>query len=278
MNLRAGLIGATLALITGTTSAAQLDDFGVARFDKHEQFAADLILSLNWETMVYVGNKNLFSDFMIESANLTALGDFETIHVGTVRDDFNFDPFKAQKKYFNKLFILTGCAPTDILYSKADPSKKFIRCDAKYRWGRIVDVSYEKEWNKAVEKWYDRSDVIPFVCDGVRNGAGNPVVGNCIPVQELSEVSKPVLRSRLLGGVYTGMTIYMDEMLKRDQDGRRLIDFDPDAWMDTRAVFRMVYDRTKKNARLRQEITTACRKRVQALKLNPKYCKMPRGI
>lgn len=278
MNLKSGLIGAIFAIATSTTSAAHLDEYGVARFDELEMKAAELIVALNRDRLDMIGNENLFSDFLSEKLGIPAKEEIFAIHVGDLRDEFNFDPFVAEKKYRFKTFILTGCSPEEILFSKKDSKDQALRCNAKYKWGRYIDVQYERDWNNSVREWFEKTDVMPFVCHSAQIGFENPMAMDCKPLNELASIYEPMIMERLLGGVYTGMTIYLDEMLRRNPEIVETLKSPDIIWQEVRSILYDGADIVRKDKKLQKELGDACRKRVKALKLNPKYCKIPRGF
>lgn len=282
MKFRAGAIASLFALITSSASAVTMSNYGVAQFTEQEKFAADVILSFNRERLEYAGNKNLYTDLMRESSGLPSTTDYKTVHIGTLRDEFTRDPVEAEEKYQLGTFILIGCRPEGLYYGDKTHRKQFLRCEAKYQWGKFIDVHYNRDWNEAVAKWFDKVDTFPFMCfsaemhDTVRSPY--PDARNCIPLPELAEIYEPKLKARLLGGDYTGMTVYMDEILSTDPRSAAVIGNPPEGWMETRVVLREMIDKVREDQALQKKIESSCRKRLEAMNLNPESCRMPRGL
>lgn len=282
MKFRAGAIASLFALITSSASAVTMSNYGVAQFTEQEKFAADVILSFNRERLEYAGNQNLYTDLLRESSGLPATSVYKTIHVGALRDEFDRDPVEAGEKYALGTFILIGCRPEGLYYGDKTRRKQLLRCEAKYDWGKFIDVHYSRDWNEAVAKWFNKVDTFPFMCFSAdltaTERSPHPDVRNCIPLPEIAEIYEPKLKARLLGGDYTGMTVYMDEILSTDPRTADIIGNPPEGWMETRVVLREMIEKVEKDKALQQKIETSCKKRLEALKLDPKSCRMPRGL
>lgn len=282
MKLRAGAITSLFALITSSASAVTMSNYGVAQFTDQEKFAADVILSFNKERLEYAGNKNLYTDLLRESSGLPSTTDFQTFHVGTIRDEFNRDPVEAEEKYQFGTFILIGCRPEGLYYGDRTHKKQFLRCEAKHQQGKFIDVHYGRDWNEAVAKWYDKVDTFPFMCFSVAahdtERSPYPDARSCIPLMELTEIYEPKLKARLLGGSYTGMSVYMDEILSTDPRTPDLMNNPRESWTQTRAVLHEMIDKVRKDKTLQEKIEASCRKKLEEANLETESCRIPKGI
>lgn len=282
MKFRAGAITSLFALITSSASAVTMSNYGVAQFTEQEKFAADVILSLNLERLEYAGNQNLYTDLLREGSGLPATTDFKVTHIGTVCDEFSRDPTGAEEKYRFGTFIIIGCRPEGLYYGDRTRKKQFLRCETEYQRGKFIDVHYNRDWNEAVAKWFDKIDTFPFMCFSVEKHSTErspyPDARNCIPLMELADIYEPNLKARLLGGSYTGMTVYMDEILSTDPRTPDLMTKPPEGWTETRVVLHEMIDKVRKDKALQEKIEASCRKKLEDVKLAPDSCRMPRGL